>query len=70
MMSQLLTTLKDLGIQKKRCFSLPLSGKDLADLTFNSLHSYSKERLDVHNFATINHVLQKALGKESKDIVV
>ena len=38
----------------------------MADLAFNGLRSYIKEKLDGHSFATINQVLDRALAQESR----
>jgi hypothetical protein len=50
---------------KNLCFSLTISDKDLADLIFNGLHSYVKEKLEDHIFTSVNQVLDKALAQEN-----
>jgi hypothetical protein len=37
--------------------------KNLADLVFPGLHSYIKEKLEGHNFASVNQVLGRALAQ-------
>jgi hypothetical protein len=51
---------------KNRCFSLTISDKDLADLTFNGLRSYVKEKLEGHFFTSVNQVLDRALAQENR----
>jgi hypothetical protein len=51
---------------KNRCFSLTISDKDLANLAFNGLHSYVKEKLEDHLFTSINQVLDRALAQENR----
>ena len=51
---------------KNQCFSSSLSGKDLADLTFNGLRSYLKEKLEGFDFITVNHLQMRAIGVEFK----
>jgi hypothetical protein len=51
---------------KNRCFSLTISDKDLADLAFNGLCSYVKEKLEGHLFSSVNQVLDRALAQESR----
>jgi hypothetical protein len=51
---------------------LTISKKDMADLTFNSFHSYLREKLDGHTFITLCQLQQKVSAqenqsKESKD---
>jgi hypothetical protein len=50
---------------KNQCFSLTISNKDLADLAFNGLHSYIKEKLDGHLFTSVNQVQDRALAQEN-----
>jgi hypothetical protein len=50
---------------KNQCFSLTISKKDLADLAFNGLHSYIKEKLDGHLFTSVNQVQDRALAQEN-----
>ena len=45
-----------------QCF---FAEKDLADLAYNGLHSYFKEKLDGFDIFTINQVMQQALAIES-----
>jgi hypothetical protein len=39
---------------KNRCFNLTISKKDMADLAFNGLHSYLRQKLDGHTFITLS----------------
>jgi len=50
---------------KKRCYSLVITERDLADLVLNGLKTHIKERLESYEFLNINQVLQKALAQES-----
>jgi hypothetical protein len=50
---------------KNRCFSLTISDKDLADLLFNGLCSYVKEKLEGHLLTLVNQVLDRALAQEN-----
>jgi hypothetical protein len=43
-----------------------LAEKDMADLTFNGLHSYHREKLDGHAFITLSQLQQKASAQESQ----
>jgi hypothetical protein len=45
---------------KNLCFNLTISEKDMADLAFNSLRSYLREKLDGHTFITLSQLQQKA----------
>ena len=47
---------------KNRCFNSSLSEKDLADLAFNGLHSYLKEKFEGFDFITVNHLQMRAIG--------
>jgi len=38
----------------------------LADLAFNGLHSYLKEKLEGFDFITVNHLQMRAIGVEFK----
>ena len=38
---------------KNRCFSLTISEKDLADLAFNGLRSYLRDKLECQDFTTL-----------------
>ena len=49
---------------KNRCFSLTISEKDLADLTFNGLRSYLKEKLEGFEYHTVNLLQVKVMGLE------
>jgi hypothetical protein len=51
---------------KNRYFNLSLSNKDLADLAYNSLRSYLKEKLEGFGFITVNHLQMRAIGLEFK----
>ena len=51
---------------KNRCFSLTISEKDLADLVFNGLHSYLKEKLEGFEYHTVNFLQVKVMGLEFK----
>ena len=50
----------------KRCFSVNIAEKDLADLAFNGLRSHIKERLEGYDFFTVTQVHQRALAIESR----
>jgi hypothetical protein len=43
-----------------------ISEKDIADLAFNGLHSYLREKLDGHTFITLSQLQQKASAQESR----
>ena len=47
---------------KNRCFGLTISEKDLADLAFNGLRSYLKEKLDGFEYHTVNFLQVKVMG--------
>jgi len=49
---------------KNRCFNLSLSEKDLADLAYNGLRSYLKEKLEGFDFVIVNHLQIGAMGFE------
>jgi hypothetical protein len=51
---------------KNRCFNLMISENDMADLAFNSLHSYLQENLDGHTFITLSQLQQKASAQENR----
>ena len=51
---------------KNRCFNSSLSEKDLADLAFNGLRSYLKEKLEGFDFITVNHLQMRAVSVEFK----
>ena len=40
--------------------------KDLANLAYNGLRSYLKEKLDGFDFITVNHLQMRAIGLEFK----
>jgi hypothetical protein len=65
MMMSLMITSRGLEI-KNWCFSLTIFDKDLADLMFNGLRSYVKEKLDGHLFTSVNQVLDRALAQENQ----
>jgi hypothetical protein len=46
---------------RNRCYNLMVSEKDLVDLAFAGLSSYLKDRIEGHDFADVNQVLQRAL---------
>ena len=45
---------------------MTISEKDLADLAFNGLRSYLKEKLEGFEYHTINYLQMKVLGLEFK----
>ena len=47
---------------KNRCFNLTISEKGLADLAYNGLRSYLKEKLEGFEFLTVNHLQMRAIG--------
>ena len=49
---------------KNRCFNLTVSEKELADLAFDSLHSYLKKELEGFEYHTVNYLHMKVLGLE------
>ena len=51
---------------KNRCFSLTISEKDLADLSFNGLCSYLKEKLEGFEYHTVNFLQVKVMGLKFK----
>ena len=51
---------------KNRCFNSSLSKKDLADLAYNGLLSYLKEKLEGFDFLTVNHLQMHAISVEFK----
>ena len=51
---------------KNRCFNSSLSEKDLADLAFNGLCSYLKEKPEGFDFIMVNHLQIRAIGVEFK----
>ena len=55
-MSLPLIIFKRLKEIKNRCFSLSISKKDLADLAFNDLRSYLKEKLKGFEYHTVNYL--------------
>jgi hypothetical protein len=51
---------------KNRCFNLMISENDMADLVFNGLRSYLREKLDGHTFITFSQLQQKASTQENR----
>lgn len=51
---------------KNRCFNVQIVEKDLANLSYNGLHSSFKEKLDGYDFVSVNQVLQRALAIENR----
>ena len=51
---------------KKSCFNLTIFEKDLANLAYNGLRSYLKEKLDGFDFITINQLQMRAIELEFK----
>ena len=51
---------------KNRCFSLTISEKDLADLAFNGLRSYLKDKFEGFEYHTVNFLQVKVMGLEFK----
>ena len=51
---------------RNQCYSLTISDRDLADLTFAGLLDFHKEKLDGQEFLDISQLLQKALANESR----
>ena len=51
---------------RNRCYSLIISGNELADLAFSSLLGFHKQKLDRQKFLDVSQVLQKALANESR----
>ena len=51
---------------KNWCFSLTISEKDLADLAFNGLRSYLKEKLEGFEYHIVNFLQVKVMGLEVK----
>ena len=45
---------------------MTISEKDLANLAYNGLHSYLKEKLNGFDFITVNHLQMRAIGLEFK----
>ena len=45
---------------------MTISEKDLANLAYNGLRSYLKEKLDGFDFITVNHLQMRAIGLEFK----
>ena len=45
---------------------MSLSEKDLADLAYNGLGSYLKEKLELFDFIVVNHLQMRAIGLEFK----
>jgi len=51
---------------KNQCFSLTIFEKDLADLAFNGLCSYLKEKLEGFEYHTVNFLQVKVMSLEFK----
>jgi hypothetical protein len=49
-----------------RYYNLNISDKDLTDLTYSSLSSHIREKLEGHIFSNVSQVLQRALNYESR----
>jgi hypothetical protein len=50
---------------KNQCFHLAISERDLTYLALHGLHSNIKEKLEHHEFLTINQLLQKIIAIET-----
>jgi hypothetical protein len=50
---------------KNRCFNLTISEKDLADLAFQGMHSYLREKLDGHIYLSLTPLQQFASVQEN-----
>ena len=51
---------------RNRCYSLAITERDMADLVFNGLRTYLKEKLDGHDFSSVGQVQERALSHESR----
>nr|AAM08815.1 Hypothetical protein [Oryza sativa Japonica Group] len=51
---------------RNRCYSLNITDRDLAGLTFNGLIAPLRERLDGQQFLDVSQLMQKALAQESR----
>ena len=51
---------------RNRCYSLTISDRDLADLTFAGLLDFHKTKLEGQEFLDVSQVLQKALANERR----
>ena len=51
---------------KNQCFNLSISEKDLADLAFQGLRSYLREKLEGHIYLSLTQLQQFALVKENR----
>ena len=65
-MNQFWIISKDLKLWKTDALIHLFRKKDLADLAFNGLHSYLKEKLEGFDFITVNHLQMRAIGVEFK----
>jgi hypothetical protein len=50
---------------QNRCYDLTIGEKDLADLAFADLSSHLREKMEGHDFADVNQVLQRAIIHEN-----
>lgn len=51
---------------RNRCYSLTISDRDLADLTFSGLLDCHKEKLENQDLCDVSQVLQKAMANENR----
>jgi hypothetical protein len=51
---------------KNRCFNLTISEKDLADLAFQGMHSYLREKLEGHIYLSLTQLQQFASVKKTE----
>jgi hypothetical protein len=51
---------------KNRCFNLTISEKDLADLAFQGMHSYLREKLEGHIYLWLTQLQQFASVQENR----
>jgi hypothetical protein len=51
---------------KNRCFNLTISKKDLADLAFQGMHSYLREKLEGHIYLSLTQLQQFASVQENR----
>jgi hypothetical protein len=50
---------------RNKCYMLTIGEKDLVKLAFAGLSTALKDRMEGHDFADVNQVLQRAVGYES-----
>jgi hypothetical protein len=50
---------------KNRCFNLIISEKDLADLAFQGMHSYLREKLEGHIYLSLTQLQKFASVQEN-----